>query len=86
MERLPDGRERRVERWTAWEETGSYSSSEEYRNVKRREIAERRKSVSAPIETGEDEYYLRQREVRPVPELDGHLVGGGAGGVRLLLP
>jgi hypothetical protein len=63
VERMPDGRERRAERWTAWEQTGSYSSSEEYGEVKRREIAERRKSVSAPIETGKDEHYLRQREV-----------------------
>ena len=64
VERTPDGRERRVERWTAWEQTGSYSSSEEYREVKRRENAEGRKEVGTPIDTGADRHYLRQREVR----------------------
>ncbi len=63
-EHLPGGGETRVERWTAWEATKSYSSSEEYREVKEREIAERRRSVSEPIRTGENEYYLGLREVR----------------------
>ncbi|MCJ7750701.1 MAG: hypothetical protein MUQ65_06355, partial [Armatimonadetes bacterium] len=60
--RREDGRAQRTERWTEWTETRSYGSSEAYREAKERELAERRRSAGAPIETAQDETYRRNRE------------------------
>jgi hypothetical protein len=58
---LHDGRQRRILRWTTWNERRRYASSEEYRAIKQRELAEWQ---PGPIDTGRDQYYLSQRETR----------------------
>jgi hypothetical protein len=64
VEVLPDGRTERVLRWTSWHERVQYSSSEEYREVKRRELAGWQEWASKPIDTAQDEGYLKQRETK----------------------
>jgi hypothetical protein len=63
VEELADGRRRRHERWTTWNEWRPYSSSAEYRELKQRELAERRRSAGGSVDTALDEYYQREREV-----------------------
>jgi hypothetical protein len=63
-ERSQDGRETRVLRWTAWQQRVKYASSEEYREVKRKELAGWQERVSAPSETATGHSYLDQVEVK----------------------
>ena len=47
IETLPDGRKRRVERWTVWTAPRTYSSSQEYAETKTRQLDELESSPSA---------------------------------------
>jgi len=62
--RRSDGRETRALRWTAWNERARYSSSEEYREVKIRELAGWEREAAEPFDAARDEGYLSQREVK----------------------
>lgn len=64
VEHTEDGRERRVLRWTSWNERVSYGSSEEYRRAKERELAGWRERASQPHDTAAAGYYRREREVK----------------------
>lgn len=61
-ERLDDGRERRTLRWTTWTERVKYASSEEYAEVKRRELAGWEQEVSRPsADDNSDRIELKSR-------------------------
>lgn len=60
---LPDGREQIYERWTVWTAPRVFASSQEYEDVKRRELAERRHRMPERIVLSDDQEYAHQREL-----------------------
>jgi len=64
IERLRDGRQDRIERWTSWRERVRYASSQEYQEVKERLLPEREARAASPVDTASDEWYVQERETR----------------------
>ena len=60
---LPDGREIKTLRWTSWYEHRKFASSEEYSEIKRREIEDKRAISRKPIITADNDIYKRDREI-----------------------
>jgi len=54
---LPDGRLRKVERWTVWTSHSSPPSSEEYRAIKKKELARQYAETEKPHDFTQDEGY-----------------------------
>jgi len=59
---LADGRERIYERWTIWTAPRVFASSQEFEDVKRRELTDRRHRMSERTVLSDDQDYVRQRE------------------------
>lgn len=60
---LADGRVQIQERWTTWTSHRVYASSQEYEEVKKRELAERRRDMPERINVSKGSGYIRQREL-----------------------
>ena len=63
VERLPDGREARCERWTTWYSELSFTSTAEYACHKRRQLEKMRQQLDDGLDLAADAYYQRQREL-----------------------
>lgn len=63
-ETLPLGRERRYERWTVWTSHRKFSSTNEYAEVKKKELLGWEKSLDTPIAVSKDEWYQKHLELR----------------------
>ncbi len=57
-----DGLKFRRLRWTEWQEHRKFASSEEYQEIKTRQLKEREKSAAQPHDTAHDPGYLEQIE------------------------
>jgi len=64
VERSADGREKRVLRWTTWDERISYGSSEQYREAKEKQLAGWRERVLDPLDAANEDWYRRNREAK----------------------
>jgi hypothetical protein len=62
VQHTEDGRQIRTLRWTAWRERRKYASSEEYREVKGRQVAELAEEASRPVDTAAEGWYQQERE------------------------
>lgn len=63
-ETLPDGRVCQYERWTIWTPPKVFSSAEEYRQIKQRELTAQHKQANVRYDTANDSGYLRHRDLR----------------------
>lgn len=61
---LPDGRERKSERWTAWTAPRLFADSDEYKAVKKRDLARAWEQAKAPFDTAKDQWYQKHIETR----------------------
>ncbi|MFA5865826.1 MAG: uroporphyrinogen decarboxylase family protein [Phycisphaerae bacterium] len=64
QETLPDGRRQKFERWTIWTSQRTFSSPEEYRQVKKKELAGWQEEVVKPLAITDEPRYRRHSELK----------------------